>query len=100
VIDWAQVTGFGADAVMVVGDDAARAPAGERELAATRGELDLLGRRVLSDRGDELGRVDDVTFDPATGLLTAITVNGAARDPAELLGAGTYAVVLREAAAA
>jgi sporulation protein YlmC with PRC-barrel domain len=66
-----------------------------REQAAVRGELELLGRRVLSEFGTELGKVDDVSFDPATGILSTLAVGSDSRPAADLLGAGSYAVVLR-----
>jgi sporulation protein YlmC with PRC-barrel domain len=95
VIDWDQVTGFGSDAVLVAVDEAAREARGMREQAAVRGELELLGRRVLSEFGTELGKVDDVSFDPATGILSTLAVGSDSRPAADLLGAGSYAVVLR-----
>jgi sporulation protein YlmC with PRC-barrel domain len=96
LIDWAQLSGFGPDAIMVVDEDALRPPADDRERAATEGSLELIGKRALSERGNELGQIDDVTFDPATGLLEDLLI-GDHRVPAgSLLGNGSYAAVLDE----
>jgi sporulation protein YlmC with PRC-barrel domain len=81
---------------MVVDEDALRPPADDRERAATEGNLELLGKRALSERGNELGQIDDVTFDAATGALEDLLI-GDRRVPAgTLLGNGSYAAVLDE----
>ena len=96
LVDWAQLSGFGPDAVMVVDEDALRPAADDRERAATEGSLDLVGKRALSERGNELGQIDDVTFDPDTGVLEDLLI-GDRRVPAgSLLGSGSYAAVLDE----
>jgi sporulation protein YlmC with PRC-barrel domain len=97
LVDWERVSGFGPDAVILDGDDALRAPAeGERGLA--RGDLDMVGRRALSERGNEVGTIDDVSFDPASGQVLAVVVGGREHPASALLGAGSYAVVLSAAA--
>jgi sporulation protein YlmC with PRC-barrel domain len=96
LIDWSQLSGFGPDAVMVVDENSLRPPADDREHAATEGNLELLGKRALSERGNELGQIDDVTFDAATGALEELLI-GDRRVPAgTLLGSGSYAAVLDE----
>jgi sporulation protein YlmC with PRC-barrel domain len=96
LVDWAQLSGFGPDAVMVVDEDALRPPADDRERAATEGRLELVGKRALSERGNELGQIDDVTFDADTGALEDLLI-GDRRFPAgTLLGSGSYAAVLDE----
>jgi uncharacterized protein YrrD len=94
LVEWAHVSGFGQDAVMVVDEGALRLPADDRERAAGDGKLELLGKRALSERGNELGQIDDVTFDADTGALEELLI-GDRRIPAgSLLGSGSYAVVL------
>lgn len=89
LVAWAHVTGFGPDAVML--DDAASLEARDADAAV---DIDLLGKRALSEVGNDAGKVDDVTFDPETGALVGIVV-GSREHPAEaLLGAGSYAAVL------
>ena len=94
LVEWAHVSGFGQDAVMVVDEGALRPPADDRERAAGDGKLELLGKRALSERGNELGEIDDVTFDADTGALEELLI-GDRRIPAgSLLGSGSYAAVL------
>jgi uncharacterized protein YrrD len=94
LVDWAELSGFGPDAVMVVSEAALRSPVDSREQDAIDGKLELVGKRALSEVGNELGRVDDVTFDGETGILKDLLI-GDRRVPAEaLLGGGSYAAVL------
>ena len=93
--EWAQLSGFGPDAVMVVDDGALRPPADDRERAAAEGKLELVGKRVLSERGNELGELDDVTFDADTGALEELLIGDRRVQAAgSLLGSGSYAAVL------
>lgn len=94
IVDWKNVTGFGADAVMVSDDDALREPADERESQACSGKLGLVGKRALTETGNELGTVDDVVFDPRDGRVLALVVAGKERPAEGLLGAGSYAAVM------
>ncbi len=94
LVDWERLSGFGPDAVVVDGEDALREPADETERAAAGGDLDLIGKLALSERGNAAGTIDDVVFDPATGELLTVVVGAHERPAAELLGAGSYAVVL------
>jgi uncharacterized protein YrrD len=96
LIDWAQLSGFGPDAVMVTDETSLRAPEDDRERAAADGKLELVGKRALSELGNELGPVDDVTFDADSGTLEDLVI-GDRRVPAKsLLGSGSYAAVLEK----
>jgi sporulation protein YlmC with PRC-barrel domain len=93
-VEWSQLSGFGPDAVMVVDEGDLRPPADDRERSGVDGKLELLGKRALSERGNELGIIDDVNFDADTGALEDLVI-GDRRVPAgALLGSGSYAVVL------
>jgi len=94
VVDWSALSGFGPDAVMVGEESAVRAPAGDRERSAADGTLDLVGRRTLTERGNELGTVDDVTFDPGSGALETLRIGERDVPAGALLGIGSYAVVV------
>jgi sporulation protein YlmC with PRC-barrel domain len=96
LVDWAQLTGFGPDAVMVGDENALRPPADNRERAAVDGQLELVGKRILSERGNELGKLDDVTFDAATGALQDLVIGDRLVPAGTLLGSGSYAAVLDE----
>ena len=94
LVEWAQVTGFGPDAVMVDDEAALRPPADDRERAAADGKLDLVGRRTLTERGTELGNVDDVTFDAGNGAVEILRIGEREIPAGAMLGIGPYAVVL------
>lgn len=94
VVDWAKLSGFGPDAVVVNDEGAFRDPESDRERAAAAGKLDLVRRRVLTERGYEVGTIDDVAFDPATGMVDAIFIGDREIPATALVGAGTYAVVV------
>lgn len=94
LVDWEHVSGVGPDAIMVVDEGALREAADDRERAALGGKLELVGTRALSELGNELGTIDDVVFDPATGLLEQVVVGEQELPAHVLLGAGSYAAVL------
>jgi sporulation protein YlmC with PRC-barrel domain len=88
-----ETNGLGTDAVMVRSVHEAST---EREQALARGELDVLGLRVLTDQGREIGPLDDLDLDDATGALRALVIDGQPVDASVLLGAGTYAIVVAD----
>jgi sporulation protein YlmC with PRC-barrel domain len=92
---WSDITAFGSDAVTV--SDAGRIGDGTpetKELAAKHRRV--LGKRLLTTAGDELGRVDDVAFDPESGALSSLVPDrGPEVSAARLVGVGSYAVVVR-----
>jgi sporulation protein YlmC with PRC-barrel domain len=94
LVDWAQVSGFGPDAVMVSDEGSLRTAAGDREQAAADGKLDMLGKRTLTERGNEVGTIGDVTFDPATGAVEMLQIGDRTIPAGSMLGSGTYAVVV------
>lgn len=91
---WDDLTAFGPDAVTVPSEAiilSAREPASELSVE----EADVVGKRLLSDAGAELGMVDDVEFDPATGALQHL-INAADRVAGDrLIGCGNYAVIVQ-----
>ncbi len=94
VVDWEHISGFGPDAVMVESEDTLRPPADDHEQEAVDGKLELVGKRVLSERGNDHGSITDVEFDPDSGDVGSVLV-GEERIPAtDLLGVGSYAAVL------
>jgi len=98
LVAWEDVSGFGPDAVMLVDESALYAPRDEGERAAADGKLDLVGKRALSDMGNDLGTVTDVAFDPSTGALETLVLGDREEPATSLLGAGSYAAVIRVAA--
>jgi uncharacterized protein YrrD len=94
LVDWAEVSGFGPDAVMVADEASLRPPGDDRERDGVDGKLEIVGTRALTDRGNDLGVVDDVTFDAATGALEMLRIGDRDVPSGSLLGSGSYAVVL------
>jgi sporulation protein YlmC with PRC-barrel domain len=90
------LSGFGPDAVMVADESALRSPSDDREQAAAAGKLELLGKRALSERGNELGELADVTFDADTGVLEDLLIGNRRVTARSVLGSGSYAVVVDE----
>lgn len=91
-VPWGVVQACGPDAVMirqvyegdpdVSGGDAESAPG------------DAMGKSLMTDRGDRLGEVRDVEFDPADGSLLALLTAGDAFDGTRLFGVGDFAAVI------
>ncbi len=95
VIRWRDITAFGSEAVTVPRAEVITGTDDELEALGDRAR-ELVKKRVLTSAGDELGTVEDVDFDPATGVLTAFLLDGAPDVAADrLLGVGSYAAVVR-----
>lgn len=91
---WSDIIGFGADAVTV--SDANKIGDAPPQVDALSGkDHRLLGKRVLCTSGDELGKLGDVEFDPESGQLTTLIVADQGIAAAGLVGAGSYAVIVR-----
>ena len=95
VVDWEEVSGFGPDAVIVTGESALHPPRDDRERAAADGKLEMVDMRVLSDLGNDLGAINDVVFDPATGVIESLAVGDREVPAASLLGVGSFAAIVR-----
>lgn len=92
--DWSSLSGVGPDATVVESEGALRPPNGEREERVVKGDIALLGGLVLTDRGDALGRLDDVEFDETTGELVALVCGDISVSADRLRSIGSYAVVV------
>ena len=95
---WSDLLAFGADAVTVT-EASCIGDGGPDVKALTGRSRAILGKRVLTSGGDELGKVHDVDFDPETGTITALVLGkGGSGEVAgdRLVGIGSYAVVVRE----
>ncbi|MGO9754615.1 MAG: PRC-barrel domain-containing protein, partial [Solirubrobacteraceae bacterium] len=67
-----------------------------REHDAASGKLDAVGKRAVSDMGNDPGTVTDVLFDPETGAIESIVIGDREEPAASLLGAGSLAVIVRK----
>lgn len=99
LVDWGSVVGFGQDAVIVATEEDLHAPRTEEEERLVRGDFDLERKLALSDRGERLGTVRDIAFDPGTGHVERIVLDTDATLPATLVAISPYAVVIAGAQA-
>lgn len=97
LVDWDALTGFGPDAVMIAEEAVVREPADERESLACDGKLALVGKRVLTESGIELGTVDDVLFEPTDGRVLSLRIGEDDLPASALRGLGSYAAVVSAA---
>jgi sporulation protein YlmC with PRC-barrel domain len=93
ILIWSDIIGFGADAVTVK-DTGAITDASSGIDALLGKDHHLLGKRILSSTGDELGEVDDVEFDSESGTVEALIFADGRIAGADLIGVGSYAVVV------
>jgi sporulation protein YlmC with PRC-barrel domain len=76
-LHWPDLTSFGADRVTVPSADVVTAATGAAADLGTK-NTELQGKRLLTDAGTEIGTVDDIDFDPASGVVIALrTPDGA-----------------------
>jgi len=94
LLAWEDVRGFGPDAVTVATDAVIRPPRDGVEQRAEDNDLDILGKRVLTEQGTELGTVTDVDFDPETGAVTTLITKSNTIAGQRLIGLGGYAAVV------
>ncbi|MEV8593690.1 PRC-barrel domain-containing protein [Streptomyces sp. NPDC052012] len=85
---WQDVIAVRADRLVV------RAGAGE-DVAEGPPHHDLLGRRVLTETGEECGTVLDAAFDPVTGRIKTIRTTLTELPADRMLGLGDHALVVR-----
>jgi len=92
---WSDVTAFGGDAVTV--ESAEKITDGGEDIAPLLGKGNqVLGKRVLTTNGDEIGEVSDVDFEAGSGTVISLLLDhGAEIAGTRLVGVGSYAVVVR-----
>lgn len=98
LVDWANVVGFGPDAVVIDDGEHLRRPTTPYEEQVATGRLDLRGRRVLTDAGFDIGPLTDVEFDETSGAIERLETVRARVRGGGLLSIGPYAVVVRQSA--
>ncbi len=96
LLAWDDVQGFGPDAVTVATDAVIRPARDALEQRAEDNDLEILGKRVLTERGMELGTVTDVDFDPDTGSITTLISKTETIAGDRLIGLGGYAAVVSD----
>lgn len=94
LLSWDDVQGFGPDAVTVATDAVIRPARDVLEQRAEDNDLEIVGKRLLSEQGTELGTVTDVDFDPETGAVTSLITKTDTISGQRLIGLGGYAAVV------
>ncbi|MFD5699526.1 PRC-barrel domain-containing protein [Streptomyces lasiicapitis] len=93
VIAWAGIHAVGPDAVIVTADRPVSL--GTADSPAASESQSLLGKRLLTDLGHDIGTLDDLTFDTGTGRVERLTSSRGEQLAGErLIGIGTYAMVV------
>lgn len=93
-LPWPSLHGFGDDAITVSNADLIVQPGPELvELMGKAGAV--LRKRVLSSAGFALGEVRDVDIDTGTGAVVSLILADTTISGRRMLGAGSYAVVVR-----
>lgn len=95
LVSWPDLSGVGHDAVVVEHEDRVRNATDAREERALAGDFDWKDKLVLSDRGNELGKLVEVEFDEATGQLEAVQTTEGTVAADRLHSVGPYCVVVR-----
>lgn len=94
LLSWDDVQGFGPDAVTVATAAVIRPARDDLEQRAADNDLEILGKRVLSEQGTKLGTVTDVDFDPETGAVVNLITKTDTIAGQRLIGLGGYAAVV------
>lgn len=95
-LHWAEVTSFGTDNVTVTSADAVTQAADTAKDLDTK-SAQLLGKRLLTDAGTDIGTVDDIEFDPASGAVISLQTRNGPVYGDRLIGCGSYAVIVKDA---
>lgn len=96
VLSWSDVQAFGADAVMTTAGAAPATVDDDHQKAAVKGVVTMLGSRVLTIDGREVGTVDDVEFDTGSGAVVRVTTDHGPIEASRLRSLGSYALVVDE----
>ncbi|MFE9255294.1 PRC-barrel domain-containing protein [Streptomyces sp. NPDC006879] len=93
LLSWDRIQAFGPDAVTVRSAEKIQS---EKDLAdSLKGGLhDPIGKRILTEAGEDLGPLDDIEFDESTGQITRLITVSREIPGEQLLGSGSYAVVV------
>lgn len=97
ILAWPTVQAFGADAVMAAAGVEPATIDNDHQKAAVKGVVSMLGSRVLTVDGREIGTVDDVEFDTGSGAVVRVTTDHGPIDAHRLRSLGSYALVVDEA---
>lgn len=90
---WSELAAFGRDAVTIDSADRIVRPTGDLQ-RLLRKDHAVLGKRVLSTAGVDLGEVKDVDFDMGSGTVLTVITDRHEIPGAAMAGLGSYALVV------
>jgi len=94
VVDWATLTAFGQDAVMVPSESDRATVHDGHQTEAVKGKVGMVGSRVLTVEGRSAGKVVDAEFDTETGAIVRVITDNGAVDAGRVRSLGSYALVV------
>ncbi|MFG2972428.1 PRC-barrel domain-containing protein [Streptomyces sp. NPDC048331] len=92
LITWNHVQALGPDAITVRSADDIQSEDDTKTRADK--QHDPLGKRVLTETGQDIGTLQDIEFDATTGHIQRLILAGQDIAGERLLGAGSYAVIV------
>jgi sporulation protein YlmC with PRC-barrel domain len=93
-LPWNNLTSFGRDAITIESLDRITVADGELAVLSDKHHA-VIGKRVLTETGDDIGKVKDIEFDPDDGAIRAVITNSEEVAGARMLGLGSFALVVR-----
>lgn len=97
ILPWSALQAFGADAVMVRPGVEPATIEDDHQQAAVKGVVTMLGARVLTAGGREVGTVVDVEFDAGSGAVVRVTTDRGSIEGGRIRSLGSYALVVDDA---
>ena len=94
VVSWSDSGGMGQDAVTVKETAMVREPSAGREQRVLDGDLDPLGKTVITEDGLAMGSVSNIDFDSDSGAIRRLVMADDDIAGDRLMGIGSYAVVV------
>lgn len=94
LVDWADITSVGSDAVMVRSATASREPSSDTDADFVRENVTIIGSSVLDTEGYEIATVTDLEFDAESGEVLSVTTSNGRIGSDRLRSIGTFALVV------
>ncbi|MEO6652267.1 MAG: hypothetical protein ABIP17_06385 [Ilumatobacteraceae bacterium] len=93
--EWSDLESFGTDRVMVTHADDPSESKDDRDIGVAKGDIELIGSRVIDTAGFEHGTVADGSFDADTGAITSVQTSEGTQIPqSSIHSLGSYAMVI------
>ena len=94
VLPWSSVNSFGADAVMASSGDDPATITNDHQKSAIKGDVTMIGTKVLTTGGLDIGKVEDVEFETDSGAVIRAVTGQGPLEPERFRALGSYALVV------